>query len=176
MRNTWAQRARREGVVVRTVSFPVPLLSPAALLDALEAARTPRTKVVHVSHVVFLTGQILPVAEVCAWARRHGITSIVDGAHAFAHADTNLPAMGCDTYGTSLHKWLMAPIGTGFLYMRRDRIAGHWALQPGGARTRTTTSASSRRSGPTRRRPTTPSRRRSSSTGASAWPASATAS
>jgi selenocysteine lyase/cysteine desulfurase len=56
----------------------------------------------------------------------------VDGAHAFAHADTNLPAMGCDFYGTSLHKWLMAPIGTGFLYVRRDRIAGHWALQPGG--------------------------------------------
>ena len=132
MRNTWAQRARREGVVVKTVSFPVPLLSPRALIDSLEAARTPRTKVVHVSHVVFLTGQILPVAEVCAWARRHGITSIVDGAHAFAHADTNLPAMGCDFYGTSLHKWLMAPIGTGFLYVRRDRIAGHWALQPGG--------------------------------------------
>jgi selenocysteine lyase/cysteine desulfurase len=132
MRNTWAQRQRREGVVVKTVSFPVPLLTPGPLIDALEAARTPRTKVVHVSHVVFLTGQILPVAEVCAWAREHGITSIVDGAHAFAHADTNLPAMGCDFYGTSLHKWLMAPIGTGFLYVRRDRIAGHWALQPGG--------------------------------------------
>ncbi len=130
MRDTWAQRARREGVVVKTVSFPVPLTDPRALLDALEAARTERTRVVHVSHVVFLTGQVLPVADVCAWARQHGILSVVDGAHAFAHVPADLHAIGCDYYGTSLHKWLMAPIGTGFLYVRRDRIAPTWALQP----------------------------------------------
>lgn len=130
MLDTWDQRAAREGVVVKRVSFPVPLPSAQAFLDALVSAVTPRTRVLHISHVVFLTGQVLPVAEVCTWARERGIVTIVDGAHAFAHFPYSLRALGCDYYGVSLHKWLMAPVGTGFLYVRRDRIAGHWGLQP----------------------------------------------
>lgn len=130
MQDTWDQRALREGVVIRRVSFPVPLTSPAQLVDAIEAAITPRTRVIHLSHIVFLTGQILPVQEVCARARARGIVTIVDGAHAFAHFPYRIDALGCDYYGVSLHKWLMAPVGTGFLYVRRARIADHWALQP----------------------------------------------
>jgi len=130
MKNTWKQRVRREGIVLNEVSFPSPLTDAAPLIAALEAARTDRTRVVHVSHVVFLTGQVIPVAAVCAWAREHGLISIVDGAHAFAHVPADMHAIGCDYYGTSLHKWLLAPIGTGFLYVRRERIASTWALQP----------------------------------------------
>jgi selenocysteine lyase/cysteine desulfurase len=82
-----------------------------------------------------MTGQIFPVKEICALARQRGITSIVDGAHAFAHVPFKFAGPGgaaegldCDFYGASLHKWLSAPIGTGVLYVRRDRIAKHWAL------------------------------------------------
>ncbi len=130
MRNTWKQRERRDGIVLKEVSFPVPLTDPGPLIAAFEAARTERTRVVHLSHVVFMTGQILPVKAVCAWAREHGLITIVDGAHAFAQVPTDLHDMGCDYYGTSLHKWLMAPIGTGFLYVRRERIPQTWSLQP----------------------------------------------
>ena len=93
-----------------------------------EQGITPRTRVIHVSQVVFMTGQIFPVKEICALARERGITSIVDGAHAFAHVPFQFSDLDCDFYGTSLHKWLSAPIGTGMLYVRKDRIEKHWAL------------------------------------------------
>ncbi|MBV8206303.1 MAG: aminotransferase class V-fold PLP-dependent enzyme [Acidobacteria bacterium] len=135
MITTWQQRERREGIVLRQVDFEVPVRDPGDIVALYERAITPRTRVIHVSQVVFMTGQILPVAEVCALARRHGITSIVDGAHAFAHvpfrfASSADPGQGldCDFYGASLHKWLSAPIGTGMLYVRRDRVRRHWAL------------------------------------------------
>ena len=75
-----------------------------------------------------MTGQIFPIKEICALARERGITSIVDGAHAFAHVPFQFSDVDCDFYGSSLHKWLSAPIGTGMLYVRKDRIEKHWAL------------------------------------------------
>jgi selenocysteine lyase/cysteine desulfurase len=75
-----------------------------------------------------MTGQIFPVKEICALARQRGITSVVDGAHAFAHVPFQFSDFECDFYGASLHKWLSAPIGTGVLYVRKDRIEKHWAL------------------------------------------------
>jgi len=75
-----------------------------------------------------MTGQIFPIKEICALARAQGITSIVDGAHAFAHVPFQFFEVDCDFYGASLHKWLSAPIGTGMLYVRKDRIEKHWAL------------------------------------------------
>jgi len=130
MVNTWAQRVRRDGIVVRTVPLSPSLSDPQQLVDAYAAAAGRRTRVVHVSHVPFMTGQVLPVAALCDWARQRGVFSIVDGAHAFAHVPVDVTEIGCDYYATSLHKWLMAPIGTGFLYVRPDRIAETWALQP----------------------------------------------
>ena len=103
-----------------------PLTDP----DAIRAAITPRTRVILMCHVINLTGQILPVRDVVRMARPKGIPVIVDGAHSFAHFPFTQADLDCDYYGTSLHKWLLAPIGTGFLYVRRERIAGHWALQP----------------------------------------------
>ncbi|MGH9742083.1 MAG: aminotransferase class V-fold PLP-dependent enzyme, partial [Candidatus Acidiferrum sp.] len=116
MITTWQQRVRREKIVLKQMDFAVPVKQPADLVRLFEQGITPRTRVIHVSQVVFLTGQIFPVKEICAMARERGITSIVDGAHAFAHVPFQFSELDCDFYGTSLHKWLSAPIGTGMLY------------------------------------------------------------
>ena len=128
MITTWQQRERREGIVLKQLNYDVPVRDPADLTRLYEHAITPRTRVIHVSQVCFMTGQIFPVTEVCQLARAHNITSIVDGAHAFAHVPFSFADLDCDFYGASLHKWLSAPIGTGMLYVRKDRIERHWAL------------------------------------------------
>ena len=131
MVNTWAQRVRRDGVKLTRISFPVPA-TQTDLVARVSAALSPATKILHICHITNLTGQIFPVRQLTDLARARGITSIVDGAHAFGQWPFRLDELGCDYYGTSLHKWLLAPVGTGFLYVRRDRIQGTWALQPGG--------------------------------------------
>ncbi len=128
MITTWQQRARREKIVLKQMDFSVPVSNPGDLVQVFEQGITPRTRVIHISQVGFMTGQMFPVKEVCALARRRGITSIVDGAHAFAHVPFQFSDLDCDFYGASLHKWLSAPIGTGMLYVRKDRIEKHWAL------------------------------------------------
>jgi selenocysteine lyase/cysteine desulfurase len=133
MLDTWDQRARRDGITVTKISFPVPPKTQAELAERLLAAVTPRTKVLHFCHITNLTGQIFPVRQIADAARAKGIVTVVDGAHAFAHFPFKLADLGCDYYGTSLHKWLLAPIGTGFLYVRRERIESHWPLTPANA-------------------------------------------
>jgi isopenicillin-N epimerase len=128
MITTWQQRGRREKIVLKQLDFEVPVNDSGDLVRLFEQAITPRTRVIHMSQVVFMTGQIFPIKEICALARGRGITSIVDGAHAFAHVPFQFSDLDCDFYGTSLHKWLSAPIGTGMLYVRKDRIEKHWAL------------------------------------------------
>jgi isopenicillin-N epimerase len=130
MLDTWQQRVRREGIVLKQIAFPVPPADQADLLRRFEQAVTPRTKVIHVCHITNLTGQIFPVRDICRMARARGIRSIVDGAHAFAHFPFTLADLECDYYGTSLHKWLLAPVGTGFLYVRKPLIKDHWPLTP----------------------------------------------
>ena len=129
MITTWQQRERRDGVVLRQVRLPVPAEDPAEVVRRFEAALTPRTRLLHVCHMINLTGQVLPVREIVAMARARGIPTIVDGAHAFAHFPFGRDELGCDYYATSLHKWLYAPHGTGMLYVRKDRIADLWPLQ-----------------------------------------------
>ena len=133
MLDTWEQRVRRDGIKLTKISFPVPPKSPGDLADRLIGAITPATKVLHFCHITNLTGQIFPVKQVCDEARRRGIKTVVDGAHAFAHFPYKASDLGCDFYGTSLHKWLLAPIGTGFLYVRRENIASLWPLTPASA-------------------------------------------
>ncbi len=128
MITTWQQRGRREKIVLKQLDFAVPVNNAGDLVRMFEQGITPRTRVIHVSHVVFMTGQIFPIKEICALARERGITSIVDGAHAFAHVPFQFSDVDCDFYGASLHKWLSAPIGTGMLYVRKDCIEKHWAL------------------------------------------------
>jgi selenocysteine lyase/cysteine desulfurase len=128
MLTTYRQRERRDGVVLRTISFPVPPPGMADLAERFARAITPRTRVILMCHMTNLTGQIFPVKEVCAMARSRGIEVVVDGAHAFAHFPFQVGDLGCDYYGTSLHKWLLAPIGTGFLYVRKEKIDKLWPL------------------------------------------------
>lgn len=133
MLNAWEQRVRRDGIVLKQVSFKLPPPSPQYLLDQFKAAVTPRTRVIEVTHITNLSGQIMPVAELVAWARPRGIEVFVDGAHAFAHFPFTRDELGVDYYGTSLHKWLLAPIGTGFLYVRKERLQRLWPLMAAAA-------------------------------------------
>jgi selenocysteine lyase/cysteine desulfurase len=128
MNTTWDQRRRRDGITVKMVSFPTPPPTMQYLVDLFAAAITPRTKVIHFCHITNLSGQIFPVRDICRLARERGIATIVDGAHAFAHFPFTCGELECDYYGTSLHKWLLAPHGTGFLYSKRENIEKVWPL------------------------------------------------
>jgi selenocysteine lyase/cysteine desulfurase len=128
MITTFKQRERREGIELVQIQIPTPAEDPDEVVRLFEEAITPRTRAILVCHMINLTGQILPVREVTALGRRHGIPVIVDGAHALAHFDFTLAELDVDYYSSSLHKWLFAPIGTGLLYVRRDRIASLWPL------------------------------------------------
>ena len=125
---TWDQRVRREGIVVKPIKFTVPPPSDQHIVDRFREAVTPRTKLIELTHITNLTGQILPVREIVQMARPLGIQVLVDGAHAFAHFPFKRDDLDADYYGTSLHKWLLAPVGTGFLYVRRDKIPALWPL------------------------------------------------
>lgn len=128
MLTTFRQREQREGIVLRTFAIPTPADDPAQLVQAYEHNITPRTRLILCCHVINLTGQIMPVRDIVALGRRLGVPVIVDGAHAFAHLAFRRDDLDCDYYGTSLHKWLTGPLGTGFLYVRRERIPDLWPL------------------------------------------------
>jgi selenocysteine lyase/cysteine desulfurase len=128
MITTFKQRERREGIVLKQIRIPVPAEDMSEVVGLFEEAITPRTRMILASHMINLTGQVLPATELTAMARRHGIPLVVDGAHALAHFDFDLGELDVDNYSTSLHKWLFAPHGTGLLYVRRDKIADVWPL------------------------------------------------
>lgn len=128
MLDMFAQQARRHGIVNRIVSLPNHPASDEAIVELYERALTPRTRLLMVCHMVNITGQILPVRKICAMAHRHGVPVMVDGAHSFAHLDFKIPDLDCDYFGTSLHKWLGAPLGCGLLYVRRDHVKSLWPL------------------------------------------------
>lgn len=129
MRHTFSQRARREGLVFKQFPIPVPAEDDDEIVRRFEEQITERTRLILMCHIINLTGQILPVKKVVAMARRKGnIPVIVDGAHALAHFAFKLADLDCDYYGTSLHKWLFAPHGTGLLYVRRNKIRNLWPL------------------------------------------------
>lgn len=128
MMTTWDQRVRRDGIVVKSVSFPLPLTDPQVLVRRIQEQITPRTKVIELTHITNLSGQILPIRDIVRMARPRNIQVFVDGAHAFAHFPFTRDELEADYYGTSLHKWLHAPIGAGFLYVRKERIPQIWSL------------------------------------------------
>jgi len=128
MITAWKQRERRDGIVLKQISFKVPPPSQQYIVDQFKAAITPRTRVIEVTHITNLTGQIMPVKELVDLARPRGIEVFVDGAHAYAHFPFTRDELGCDYYGTSLHKWLLVPIGAGFLYVRKDKQKTLWPL------------------------------------------------
>jgi selenocysteine lyase/cysteine desulfurase len=129
MLDHFALMERRHGLVRRVISLPMDPASDADVVAAYERVITPRTRLLMVCHLVNITGHVLPVRAITEMAHRHGVQVLVDGAHAFAHLDFTRADLGpIDYYGTSLHKWLGTPLGAGFLYVRRDRIAPLWPL------------------------------------------------
>jgi isopenicillin-N epimerase len=128
MLTTLRQREKREGLKLKLIQIPIPPKDLNEITAAFVKGITDRTRLILISHQINITGQITPVKAVCEMARAKGIETIVDGAHSFAQFDFKQKDIGCDYFGTSLHKWLYAPKGTGLLYVKRDKIEKLWPL------------------------------------------------
>jgi selenocysteine lyase/cysteine desulfurase len=128
MINAWRQRAQRDGIVYNQISFKFPIENDEEIVAGFEKAITPKTKIIHITHIINWIGQILPVKKITDMAKKHGIETIVDGAHSFGLLDYKIPDLGCDYYGTSLHKFLSAPIGSGMLWIKKEKIEKIWPL------------------------------------------------
>lgn len=128
MINTFKQRERRENIRLRQFRIPVPAEDDEEIVRLFEENITERTKLILMCHMINITGQIMPVKKVVRMARTYDIPVIVDGAHTFAHFDFDHAGLDCDYYATSLHKWLLAPHGTGMLYVKKDKIPDLWPL------------------------------------------------
>ncbi len=121
-------QALRHGIVCKRVSIPNHPASDEEIVELYANAITPRTRLLMVCHMVNITGHVLPIRKICDMAHERGVEVMVDGAHAFGHLVYNIPDLGCDYYGSSLHKWLSVPLGAGLLYVRRDKIPHIWPL------------------------------------------------
>lgn len=130
MIQAWKQKELRDGIKIKWLSFSLPIENDEQIVNEFINATTSKTKIWHITHMINWTGQIMPVKKLCEEARKRNIISIVDGAHTFAHMDFKIPDFNPDYFGTSLHKWLCAPFGTGMLYVKKENIAGLWPLFP----------------------------------------------
>jgi len=128
MIQAYRQRALRDGIVYTQLSFDFPIEDDNSIVAAFEKAITPRTKLIHITHIINWVGQIIPVKKIASMAHARGIEVIVDGAHSFGLLDFKIPDLECDYFGTSLHKFLSAPIGSGMLWIRKDKIEKIWPL------------------------------------------------
>ena len=128
MMNAYRQRAERDGIVYKQINFDFPIEDNDTIVKAYEQAITPQTKLVHVTHMVNWVGQLMPVRQIADMAHARGVEVIVDGAHSFGLLDFNIPDLNCDYFGTSLHKFLSAPIGSGMMWVKADKIEKLWPL------------------------------------------------
>jgi len=124
--NGWLLKAKRYGIAVKKIALPKPLATAADALNRFHDAITPRTRMIFFSHITTATGVVLPAKEICALARSKGIASAVDGAHVTGMMKLDVHDIGCDFYTSSPHKWLQAPKGSGFLYVRRGMEGKLW--------------------------------------------------
>lgn len=131
MINAWKQRALRDGIVLKWVNLDLPVEDDDYLVAQYSAQFTEKTRLVQVNHVINWTGHINPVKKIADAAHARGIEVLIDGAHSFGHFEFDIPALGGDYFGTSLHKWLSAPIGSGMLWVKKEKIAKVWPLFPG---------------------------------------------
>ena len=128
MINAYRHRGVRDGIVYKQISFDFPIEDDERIVRAYEQAMTPRTRLVHVTHMINWVGQTMPVKKIGDMAHSHGVDVLGDGAHSFGLMDFKVSDLGCDYFGTSLHKFLSAPIGTGMLWVRSDKIEKVWPL------------------------------------------------
>jgi selenocysteine lyase/cysteine desulfurase len=134
MLEMFKQVSKRSGIVNKIISLPNHPSSDEEIVDLYAKAITSKTKLLMVCHMVNVTGQILPIRKICAMAHSKGVQVMVDGAHAIAHIKFNIPDLGCDYYGASLHKWLSVPLGVGILYVKKEHIGNIWPLLAEGDR------------------------------------------
>lgn len=128
MVEAFKQRAQREGIVLKTIDLPLQPANDEEVVNVYEKAITPKTRLLLVTHMIHLTGHLLPVKKVCEMAHAKGVEVMVDGAHAFAHIDFKIPDLDCDYYAASLHKWLCNPLGAGILWVKKEHIEKVWPL------------------------------------------------
>jgi len=128
MIQAYRQRAMRDGIVYKQLSFDFPIENDEQIVKAFADAITPKTKLLHVTHIINWVGQIMPVQKICRMAHSRGVEVLVDGAHSFGLLDFKIPDLECDYFGTSLHKFLSAPIGSGMLWIKKEKIAKIWPL------------------------------------------------
>ncbi|MCF8238140.1 MAG: aminotransferase class V-fold PLP-dependent enzyme [Saprospiraceae bacterium] len=128
MINAWKQREKREGIVLKWADHQLPTEDTARLVKGYTDLFTRKTKVVHITHVINWNGQVLPAKAISIEAAKRDIRVVIDGAHSFAHLEYNIPDLGGDYFGTSLHKWLSAPFGSGLLWVKKSRIEETWPL------------------------------------------------
>lgn len=131
MMNAWKQRAKRDGIVLKWLDFDFPINDSSLIIQKFKAAFTSKTKIVHLTHMINWCGQIMPAKEIIQEAHQHGIEVILDAAHTFAHIHYRLDDLNCDYMGTSLHKWLCAPFGSGMLYVKKSKIKNLYPLFAG---------------------------------------------
>lgn len=124
----YRQRAMRDGIVYKQLSFDFPIENEEQIVKAYADAITPRTKIIHVTHMVNWVGQVMPVRKISDMAHAKGIEVVCDGAHSFGLMDFKIPDLGCDYLGTSLHKFLSAPIGSGMMWIKKEHIPKIWPL------------------------------------------------
>lgn len=130
MRNAWLQREKRDGIKLIWISIPLNCEEDDVIVKLFDDAITSKTKIVHITHIINWTGQILPAKEITEKAHAKGVEVLLDAAHSFAHINYSFHDIGCDYAGTSLHKWLCAPFGTGMLYVKKDKISNLWPIFP----------------------------------------------
>ncbi|MGZ3882868.1 MAG: aminotransferase class V-fold PLP-dependent enzyme [Bacteroidia bacterium] len=132
MMNAWKQREKRDGIKLNWIEIPQPMEDDKAIIKLYEDAITPKTKIVHITHLINWTGNIVPVKAIADMAHAKGCEVIVDAAHSFGQMDFKFEDTGADYLATSLHKWMCAPFGSGVLYIKKDKIKNIWALLSSG--------------------------------------------
>jgi selenocysteine lyase/cysteine desulfurase len=128
MINAWRQRQTREGILYKQISFDFPIENDEVIVKAYADAITPKTKIVHITHIINWVGQIMPVRKIADMAHARGCEVLVDGAHSFGLLNFNIPDLNADYFGTSLHKFLSAPVGSGMLWIKKEKIGKIWPL------------------------------------------------
>ncbi|MEO0340460.1 MAG: aminotransferase class V-fold PLP-dependent enzyme [Bacteroidota bacterium] len=128
MRDMFKLQSQKHGIINKEINLPTHPKSDSEIIELYANAITPKTKLLMVCHMVNISGQILPVRKIADMAHSKGVDVMVDGAHAFGHFEFNIPDLDCDYYGSSLHKWLSAPLGAGLLYVKKKKIPEVWPL------------------------------------------------
>jgi len=128
MMNAWKQREHRDGIVLKWVELDLPSMTDKEIIDAYEEQMTPDVRIVHITHMINWNGHILPTRKIADIAHAKSARVLVDGAHTFAHLQFTIPELGADFFGTSLHKWLCAPFGSGMLYVKKEHISSLYPL------------------------------------------------